>query len=87
FISGVIAAVPGMSALLSASHLGRLGDSIGSQRVLIVALFLCALLLFLMSAVQSSVQLGILRFALGFADGALMPAVQALLVKYSSACT
>ncbi|WP_192458889.1 multidrug efflux MFS transporter [Musicola keenii] len=84
FISGIIAAVPGISALLSAPRLGRLGDRIGSQRVLIVALFLCALLFFLMSAVQSSVQLGVLRFALGFADGALMPAVQALLVKYSS---
>lgn len=84
FISGIIAAVPGVSALLSAPRLGKLGDRIGSQRVLIVALFLCSLLFFLMSAVQSSVQLGILRFALGFADGALMPAVQALLVKYSS---
>ncbi|MGM3172888.1 multidrug efflux MFS transporter [Dickeya lacustris] len=84
FVSGVIAAVPGVSALLSAPRLGKLGDRIGSQRVLVVALFFCALLFFLMSAVQSAVQLGILRFALGFADGALMPAVQALLVRYSS---
>ncbi|WP_146742094.1 MFS transporter, partial [Lonsdalea populi] len=43
-----------------------------------------ALLFFLMSTIQSATQLGILRFILGFADGALLPAVQALLVKYSS---
>ncbi|WJV54732.1 multidrug efflux MFS transporter [Pectobacteriaceae bacterium CE90] len=84
FISGVIASVPGISALISAPRLGRLGDRIGSQRVLIVALIFCALLFFLMSSVQNATQLGILRFLLGFADGALMPAVQTLLVKYSS---
>lgn len=84
FISGVIAAVPGVSALMSAPRLGKLGDRIGSQRILIVALLFSALLFFLMSTIQSAAQLGILRFILGFADGALLPAVQALLVKYSS---
>lgn len=33
---------------------------------------------------ETPLQLGILRFLLGFADGALMPAVQTLLLKYSS---
>ena len=37
-----------------------------------------------MAWVNTPLQLGILRFLLGFADGALMPAVQALLLKYSS---
>lgn len=37
-----------------------------------------------MAWVQTPTQLGILRFLLGFADGALMPAVQTLLMKYSS---
>jgi len=37
-----------------------------------------------MSTISSPTQLGILRFMLGFCDGALMPAIQALLVKYSS---
>ncbi|WP_409310573.1 multidrug efflux MFS transporter [Pectobacterium sp. B1J-3] len=84
FISGVIAAIPGVSALLSAPRLGRLGDRIGAHRILIVSLGFCVLLFSIMSVVQTPVQLGILRFMLGFADGALMPAVQALLVKYSS---
>ena len=37
-----------------------------------------------MAWVETPLQLGILRFLLGFADGALMPAVQTLLLKYSS---
>ncbi|PWC11905.1 multidrug transporter subunit MdtG [Brenneria roseae subsp. americana] len=84
FISGVIAAVPGISALLAAPRLGQLGDRIGAHRILIVSLAFSVLLFFIMSVVQTPTQLGILRFMLGFADGALMPAVQALLVKYSS---
>ncbi|MCG8710611.1 multidrug efflux MFS transporter [Brenneria sp. 4F2] len=84
FISGVIAAVPGVSALMAAPRLGRLGDRIGAHRILIAALGLSVLLFCIMSVIKTPTQLGILRFMLGFADGALMPAVQALLVKYSS---
>jgi DHA1 family multidrug resistance protein-like MFS transporter len=84
FISGVIAAVPGVSALMSAPKLGKLGDRIGAHRILIAALVLCFVLFCLMSTISSPTQLGILRFMLGFCDGALMPAIQALLVKYSS---
>ncbi|EKB6964543.1 multidrug efflux MFS transporter [Salmonella enterica subsp. enterica serovar Cerro] len=61
FLSGLIASVPGISALI------------------------CAVLLFFaMSWVTTPFQLGLLRFLLGFADGAMLPAVQTLLVKYSS---
>jgi DHA1 family multidrug resistance protein-like MFS transporter len=43
-----------------------------------------ALLLFIaMSFVTNVTQLGVLRFLLGFADGAMMPAVQTLLVRHS----
>lgn len=43
-----------------------------------------SLLLFVaMSFVISATQLGVLRFLLGFADGAMMPAVQTLLVRHS----
>lgn len=84
FVSGVIAAVPGISALLAAPKLGKLGDRIGAHRVLIAALVFCFVLFCLMATITTPVQLGILRFLLGFGDGALMPAVQALLVKYSS---
>ncbi|WP_454878072.1 multidrug efflux MFS transporter [Serratia inhibens] len=84
FISGMIAAVPGIAALVSAPRLGRLGDRIGTARILMAALGLTTLLFAIMAWVQTPLQLGILRFLLGFADGALMSAVQTLLLKYSS---
>jgi len=84
FISGLIASVPGVAALISAPRLGKLGDRIGPERILIVALVISVLLLIPMSFVQSPWQLGVLRFLLGAADGALLPAVQTLLVYNST---
>lgn len=62
FISGLIASVPGVAALLSAPRLGKLGDRIGPEKILICALILSVLLLIPMSMVQSPRQLGVLRF-------------------------
>lgn len=84
FISGMIASVPGVAALLSAPRLGKLGDRISPEKILIAALILSVLLLIPMSFVQNPLQLGILRFLLGAADGALLPAVQTLLVYNAS---
>ncbi|WP_312688927.1 multidrug efflux MFS transporter [Kosakonia sp.] len=84
FLSGLIAAVPGVSALISAPRLGKLGDRIGTSRILMGTMIIAVVLFFAMSFVTSPLQLGILRFMLGFADGAMLPAVQTLLLKYSS---
>lgn len=84
FLSGMIAAVPGVSALISAPRLGKLGDRIGTARILMATLIFAVVLFFAMSFVTSPLQLGVLRFLLGFADGAMLSAVQTLLVKYSS---
>lgn len=62
FISGMIASVPGVAALLSAPRLGKLGDRIGPEKILITALIFSVLLLIPMSYVQTPLQLGILRF-------------------------
>lgn len=83
FLSGIIAALPGVSALLAAPRLGRLGDRIGTQRILLATMVISLLLFIAMSFVTSTTQLGGLRFLLGFADGAMMPAVQTLLVRHS----
>ena len=84
FLSGLISSVPGISALISAPRLGKLGDRIGTERILMATLIFAVVLFFAMSWVTTPLQLGILRFLLGFADGAMLPAVQTLLVKYSS---
>jgi DHA1 family multidrug resistance protein-like MFS transporter len=84
FLAGMIAAVPGVSALMSAPRLGTLGDRIGAHRILLATLFCAVVMFFAMSFVTTPFQLGVLRFLLGFADGAMLPAVQTLLLKYSS---
>ncbi len=84
FLSGVVAAIPGVSALLSAPSLGKLGDRIGAQYILFASLIFSILLFIGMSWASSALELGILRFLLGFADGAMMPAVQTLLLRYCS---
>ena len=43
FISGMIASVPGVAALLSAPRLGKLGDRIGPEKILITALIFSVL--------------------------------------------
>ncbi len=60
FISGMIASVPGVAALLSAPRLGKLGDRIGPEKILIVALIISVLLLIPMSFVQTPWQLALL---------------------------
>lgn len=84
FISGMIASVPGVAALISAPRLGKLGDRIGPERILVAMLALSILLLIPMAFVQNPWQLGILRFLLGATDGALIPAVQTLLIYNST---
>ncbi|WJV52130.1 multidrug efflux MFS transporter MdtG [Prodigiosinella aquatilis] len=84
FISGMIAAIPGISALISAPRLGKLGDKVGPERILTAMLAISVILLIPMALVQSPWQLAVLRFLLGAADGALLPAVQTLLIYHSS---
>lgn len=80
FVSGLIASVPGVAALMSAPRLGKLGDRIGPERILVFMLVISVLLLIPMAFVQTPWQLGVLRFLLVAADGALLPAVQTLLI-------
>ncbi|MBS0876132.1 MULTISPECIES: MFS transporter [unclassified Tatumella] len=85
FMSGFIAALPGMSALISAPVWGRMSDNIGPKRIISVAFVMFIILLTLMSLVSSVPQFSVLRFLLGFADGAMFPAIQTMLLTYSSA--
>lgn len=81
FISGLIVSAVGLSALLSSSTLGKLGDKYGSHRLILIGLVFSFAMYLPMAFVQSPLQLGILRFMLGFGTGALMPSVNSLLAK------
>ncbi|WP_123004442.1 MFS transporter, partial [Escherichia coli] len=76
FISGMIASVPGVAALLSAPRLGKLGDRIGPGKILITALIFSVLLFVPMSFVHTPLQLWVFRFLLGAAVGAPLPRVK-----------
>ncbi len=81
--AGMIASVPGIAALMSAPRLGKSGIASGRKNPHRRADYLGATPI-PMSFVQTPLQLGILRFLLGAADGALLPAVQTLLVYNST---
>lgn len=61
FLSGLIASVPGISALISAPRLGKLGDRIGTERILMATLICAVLLFFAMSWVTTPFQLFLVR--------------------------
>ena len=80
-ISGFIVSSVGLSAMMSSGFLGRIGDRIGSHRLIIIGLIYSFLIYLPMAFVKTPLQLGILRFMLGFGSGALMPSVNSLLSK------
>lgn len=81
FVSGLIVSIAGVSAVFSSPKLGKLGDKIGNQKVLIGGLILSFCCYLPMAFVTTPLQLGILRFILGFSTGALMPSVNTLISK------
>ncbi|APT14381.1 MFS transporter [Lactobacillus jensenii] len=84
-ISGIIAALPGIATFTVASRFGALGDKIGTHKI-IVGGFIGASILFLATAfVQNTIELGVLRFLVGFSDACLFPQVQTMLSKNSPA--
>ncbi|MCF6161741.1 multidrug efflux MFS transporter [Furfurilactobacillus milii] len=82
-VAGIIAALPGISTLVSAPQLGRLGDRIGTEKVLMGGFIFAVLMYFPQGFVSTVGMLGVLRFMIGISDGALFPTVQTLLVKNS----
>ncbi|MGX7200439.1 multidrug efflux MFS transporter [Enterococcus nangangensis] len=79
FVSGLIVSVAGISAVISSPVLGRLGDRIGSEKVLVAGLIFSLICYVPMSFVQTPFQLGVLRFLLGFSTGALMPSINTII--------
>lgn len=81
FVSGLIVSIAGVSAIISSPTLGKIGDRIGNQKVLLGGLILSFICYIPMAFVQTPFQLGVLRFLLGFSTGALMPSINTLISK------
>lgn len=81
FYSGIVAAVPGIATLFAAPLLGRIGDRIGTDRILIIGFILAIAVYIPMAFVTNVWQLIALRFVIGVANASMLPAVQTILAK------
>ncbi|MEJ6348062.1 multidrug efflux MFS transporter [Holzapfeliella sp. He02] len=82
-VSGIVAALPGVATLFAAPFFGRLGDKIGTQKILIGGIAFALILYIPQAFVHNVWQLGILRLLVGISDAAMLPQVQTLLAKNS----
>ena len=80
-VTGMVAAAPGLATILMAGIVGRLIDKLGAKNNLMIFLVLAIIVLFMTSLIQNVWQFTILRFILGVADAALLPAIQILTVQ------
>ncbi len=80
-LAGIVTSISGVSNLISAPYLGKLGDRIGPQKILNVSLVAVAILIACHAFAPNIWILVFLRFMLGFGLGGLLPAVNSLLKK------
>jgi len=83
FFSGLVGSVTGFSNMLASPLLGKLGDRIGSERVLGLSLVGAAVMFVPQAFVHNVWQLLTARFLLGVFMGGLLPTVNALIRKYT----
>lgn len=81
--TGVAIGAASLAGTISGVALGRLGDRVGHKRVLIVSALTTALFYAPMSLVTEVWQLVLLNVAVGFAVGGVLPAVSAMLARFT----
>lgn len=79
FVAGIVAATPGLGTLIAASKIGHKMDEIGPLKILRAGLLIGALLFVPMALTHSPWVLAGLRFLLGIASAAMLPAAQTVL--------
>ena len=79
FVAGIVAATPGLGTLLAASKIGHKMDEIGPLKILRLGLIVGAVLFIPMALTHSPWVLAGLRFLLGIASAAMLPAAQTVL--------
>lgn len=81
FMAGIVASMPGLSTIIAAPLFGRLGDRIGTQKMLVFGFIFAMLVFFATSFVTNVYQLIGMRILTGISDAAMLPSVQTLLTK------
>lgn len=81
--TGMVTGIASATTTMSGIYLGRLGDRVGQQRILVVSLICAGILYGSQSLVTSGWHLLILQALTGIALGGLIPAISALLAKLS----
>ncbi|MFO7632636.1 MAG: MFS transporter [Caldilinea sp.] len=84
-MTGVIIGASAFTSAVSAVYLGRLGDRIGHERILVWSATLTALIYVPQVFVDSVWQLALLQAAGGIAMGGLIPSIAALMNLYAPA--
>jgi MFS family permease len=80
-VSGLVFSASGLANILAAPSLGKLGDRIGTHKVLLFALIFAGVMFIPQAFVTSAWQLMGLRFLLGLSMGGLNPSINSLLKK------
>jgi MFS family permease len=81
-VAGVVMSAAALGSVIAAPRVGRLADRIGHQKVIIVCLVMCGVLLIPQIFVTTGTQLIVLRFLMGLALGGLLPAITSV-VRHS----
>ncbi len=82
-ITGAIVGVASATSTATAVYLGRLGDRVGHQRILVVSALLAGLFYLPQSMVTAAWQLFALQALAGAAVGGVIPSLSALLVRFT----
>lgn len=77
-VAGVVFSASGLANIMAAPRLGKLSDTIGAQKVMLVALGAAGLIFIPQAFVKEPWQLVVLRFLLGLAMAGLVPSVNTL---------
>lgn len=80
-ISGIVAAMPGIGMVIVSPWFGKLGDKIGTDKILTLGFVLAVLFIFPQGFAPTVLFFGLFRFLTGVSNAAIFPSVQTLLAK------
>lgn len=83
FLTGVVAAMPGIATVFAAPQFGKIGDRVGTHRMIKIGFCIAIAALVPTAFVTSVFMLMVFRFIIGISDATMLPAVQTLLSKNS----